>query len=207
MDDNIKTYMDFEKHLLEDEQPSDYFNQIFQENSFADKHPFNMLNKLKHIKQSPKYHPEGSVWNHTMLVIDYAASKKDQSSNPKFFMWAALLHDLGKIPATKIKKGRVTAYAHDRLGEKLAIDFLEALDADKNTIYAVSKMVRWHMQILYLLKDLPFADIKTMLTEVTLEDIALLSLCDRLGRGNISPSCQLEEEKNVRLFIEKCKQT
>lgn len=29
-----------------------------------------MLRKLKSTVQSPKYHPEGNVWNHTLLVID-----------------------------------------------------------------------------------------------------------------------------------------
>lgn len=200
----MKIYINFENHLIKDEKPSLYFNELFKDRNFAETYPFSMLNKLKQIKQSPKYHPEGSVWNHTMLVIDYAASKKHQSSSSKIFMWATLLHDLGKIPATKIKNGKVTAYDHDRLGVELSREFLEALKADTEIINAVSKMVRWHMQILYVVKDLPFANIQTMLSEVSLEDIALLSLCDRLGRGNMTPICQLEEENNVQLFIQKC---
>lgn len=204
--DNFKTiFEDFEKHLLEDEKPSNYFTKIFAEKELANKYPFSLLQDLKKVEQCTKHHPEGNVWNHTMLVVDEAASKKNQSNDPKMFMWSALLHDLGKIPATKVRKGRITAYDHDKLGENLAKDFLTKLEASDELIYKVSKMVRWHMQILYVVKDLPYADIKKMLSETELENIALLSLCDRLGRGKVLPDKKLEEEKNVEIFLEKCR--
>ncbi len=206
MDDLKKIYMDFEKHLMTDKQPSHYFNQIFDEEpSYFSKYPFDILTNLKEINQSLKYHPEGNVWNHTMLVIDHAAIRKNQSNNPKALMWAALLHDIGKVTATKIRKGRITAYNHDKFGENLSVEFLTALEAEKDLIHLVSKMVRWHMQILFVVKKLPFADIKAMLSEVNLEDIALLSLCDRLGRGNMSDSILKDEMNNVETFISECK--
>ncbi|SMB90453.1 HDIG domain-containing protein [Desulfonispora thiosulfatigenes DSM 11270] len=195
MKTNQFIFTDFEKHLLNDEKPSNYFTKLLNEHNILDNYPFTMLRDLKKTEQSPQHHPEGNVWNHTMQVVDHAASRKNQSSNPRVFMWSALLHDLGKVPATKIKKGKITAYNHDKLGEKLAQDFLTSLGAEKNLIHEVSKMVRWHMQILYVVKNLPFAKIKSMLSEVKLEDIALLSLCDRLGRGKMSPEKIAEEEK------------
>lgn len=201
--DNI--YNEIEKHLLEDEKPSDYLNALFKEKNIAYQHPFTMVNILKKIEQSPKHHPEGSVWNHTMLVTDYAASKKQQSSDPKIFMWSAFLHDIGKASTTKKKNGRITAYDHDKHGGQLVNEFLSSFNVPKDFIKKVSQMVRWHMQILYVVKDLPFANIKQMLSELELDDIALLSLCDRLGRGHISDETIAHEEKNVELFIEKCK--
>lgn len=204
---NSEIYINFEKHLMNDENPSHYFNQFFQDKTISASYPLSMLHDLKNIKQSPKYHPEGNVWNHTMLVIDNAATRKDQSRQPKALMWAALLHDLGKVPATKIRKGRITAYNHDKLGEKMAVDFLTALNAPQEMIHQVSKLVRWHMQILFVVKDLPFADITTMLNDVNLDDIALLSLCDRLGRGDIAEKNIQTEQQNVKLFVKKCKET
>lgn len=199
-------FNDFEKHLMNDKKPSIYFNRIFSEKSISKKYPLTMLSILKKIEQSPKHHAEGNVWNHTMLVVDKAAVRKNHSKNPRAFMWAALLHDIGKAPATKIRKGRITAYDHDKYGEELAIAFLEEFEVDNDFIYDVSKMIRWHMQTLYVVKNLPYANIEKMLEETNLIDISLLCLCDRLGRGNMTKDKITEEEQNIKIFIKKCKE-
>ncbi len=38
-------------------------------------------------------------------------------------MWGALLHDLGKAPTTKIRKGKITSYDHDKVGAELVRNF------------------------------------------------------------------------------------
>ena len=73
-------------HILLDEQPSVYLNTIVNTKMFKE-HPFSMLYKLKETEQSPIHHPEGNVWNHTMLVLDWAAKLKNKSQNEKIFMW------------------------------------------------------------------------------------------------------------------------
>ncbi|AET69534.1 UTP:GlnB (protein PII) uridylyltransferase [Desulfosporosinus orientis DSM 765] len=198
------TFAELEAHLLRDEKPADFFNQLRKTGFFQEQYPFTMLGALEKVPQSPKHHPEGSVWNHTMLVLDNAGEWKHLSKNPRAFMWSALLHDLGKAPATKIRKGRITSYDHDILGEKLAVDFLKELCNDQPFIQQVAKLVRWHMQILFVIKELPFADIKKMSAEVSIEEIALLGLCDRLGRGNMTRDKKLEVEKSIMTFLEKC---
>ncbi len=197
-------YLKFEKHLLEDARPSAYFNGWLESGILTKESPFNMLSSLANIPQSPKYHPEGNVWNHTMMVVDQGALRKGESTGPKVFMWAALLHDIGKKPATKIKKGRITAYDHDRMGEKMAFDFLKELGCEYDFSIKVSKMVRWHMQLLFVLKELPFAHIEKMLDEVHLDEISLLALCDRLGRGNLENESIEKEYENIQNFKEIC---
>jgi tRNA nucleotidyltransferase (CCA-adding enzyme) len=61
------------------------------------------------------------------------------------------------------------------------------------------------MQILFVLKDMPFADIDKMAEEVSIDEIALLSLCDRLGRGEMTSEKLRKEEEDVRIFIKKCR--
>lgn len=78
------------------------------------------------------------------------------------------------------------------------------INGDDEFINRVSKMVRWHMQILFVTKGLPFADIRRMVSEVSVEEVALLGLCDRLGRGNITLDKKLIEEKGIITFLEKC---
>lgn len=195
----IDLYNDIDSHLLNDKKPSVYMGNIPDDD--LSKYPFVMLYDMKNTEQSLKHHPEGSVWNHTMLVLDCAAGMKEHSSDEKVFMWAALLHDIGKVPTTKIRHGKITSYDHDTWGERMAKDFLEAFNADINFIRAVSKLVRWHMQILFVVKDMPFKDIENMKKETDVNDVALLGLCDRLGRAFTDEKYRQDEEENVRKFI------
>lgn len=200
----MQTFIEFDSHLLNDEKPSNYFNELSKTGIFEVKYPYTLLGDLMKVPQSPKHHPEGSVWKHTMLVLDNAGERKHLSQNPKVLMWSALLHDLGKAPATRITKGKITSYDHDKLGERLSVEFLKEFNGDDEFINRVSKMVRWHMQILFVTKGLPFADIRRMVSEVSVEEVALLGLCDRLGRGNMTLDKKLVEEKGIITFLEKC---
>ena len=200
----MQTFIEFDSHLMNDQEPSNYFIKLSKTGIFEVKYPYTLLGDLMKVPQSPKHHPEGSVWNHTLLVLDNAGERKHLSQNPKVLMWSALLHDLGKASATKITKGRITSYDHDKLGERLSAKFLKEFTSDDEFINQVSKMVRWHMQILFVTKGLPFADIRRMASEVSIDEVALLGLCDRLGRGNMTIDKKLIEEKGIITFLEKC---
>ena len=197
-------FKEFEKHMLEDEKPSKYFNKIIAENWFISSYPFNLIADLVKTQQSPIHHPEGNVWKHTMMVLDNAAERRMQSEDPRSFMWAALLHDLGKAQSTKLKNGRITSYDHDKTGEEMTIKFLKCFEVDEKFIYDVSKLVRWHMQILFVNKDLPFANIKSMAKETSIREVALLGTCDRLGRGEMDLLKAKDEMLNIEIFIKKC---
>ncbi len=187
-------------HILKDEQPSLYLNEISKESVF-DEFPLEMLNSLKKSEQSPKHHPEGNVWIHTMMVLDEAAKIKEKSSDPDVLMWAALLHDIGKPGTTKVRKGRITSYDHDKVGAELARKFLAELTDDKEFTEKVSELIRWHMQILFVVNNLPFADIRSMKKRTDIHEVALLGLCDRMGRLGVN---RREEEENILKFLERC---
>jgi len=163
-----------------------------------------MLSRLKKTEQNPQWHPEGNVWNHTLNVVDNGALVREKSADETVFMWSCLLHDIGKPPTTRVRRGKITAYDHDKVGEKLSAEFLSAFNCDDEFIYKVSKMVRWHMQVLMVVKNLPFADLETMVGEVPANEIALLAMCDRLGRGEVTDRIISEEKKNIERFLEKC---
>lgn len=201
----MPTFIEFDAHLMSDNKPSNYIEELSKTGIFEVKYPYTLLGDLKKVPQSPTHHPEGSVWNHTMLVLDNAGERRHLSKDPKVFMWAALLHDLGKAPTTQLKKGKITSYDHDKFGERLSIEFLKEFISDDKFINQVSKMVRWHMQILFVTKGLPFADIKRMSAEVSIDEIALLGLCDRLGRGEMTLDKKQEEERSIKTFLEKCR--
>lgn len=187
-------------HLLLDDKPSEYFNSVLNTPIFQE-YPFSLLYKMQETEQSPTHHPEGNVWNHTMLVVDKAAKIKNKSKNEKIFMWAALLHDIGKPDTTRNKKGKITSYDHEKVGYTLAKDFLREFTKDNEFIEKVAGLIRWHMQILHVVKDLSFADIKSMKEQTDYKEVALLGYCDRLGRTNVNIK---KEEENINIFIKKC---
>jgi tRNA nucleotidyltransferase (CCA-adding enzyme) len=204
MQDKIRLYKEIDHHLLYESAPSQYLNSLRDNFMFREVSPFKMIGDLINTDQNLTHHPEGSVWNHTLMVVDEAAKVKEQSSDPRVFMWSALLHDIGKAPTTRIRKGRITSYDHDKVGKDLSIRFLREFDEDKEFIDKVSRIVRWHMQILFVVKDLPFAEIGNMLSEVSIDEIALFSICDRLGRGRLTSEKEAEERGNIEVFRTKC---
>jgi putative nucleotidyltransferase with HDIG domain len=204
MMDKKDLYLEINEHLINDDNPSKYLQEIRDSYNFKEEFPFKMLGDLINTEQNLTHHPEGSVWNHTMMVIDEAAKRKSKSQDERVFMWAALLHDIGKAPTTKLKKGRITSYDHDKVGEELSIKFLREFEEDEVFINKVSRIVRWHMQILFVVKDLPFAELNNMLEETSPREIALFSLCDRLGRGRMTAEKKAEEKRANEIFLQKC---
>lgn len=202
MTEKKKLFEEMQAHLLKDDAPSDYLNPVSEKEIFNE-YPFSMLNRLKEVPQSPKHHPEGNVWNHTMLVVDAAARKKDKSRDPSAFMWAALLHDIGKADTTNNDKGRITAYNHEKVGALQAADFLKGFLDDEALIRRIVSLIRWHMQILFVVKSMQFADIGSMLKETEPEEVALLGYCDRMGRLGADGET---EKENLEIFLAKCRE-
>lgn len=197
-----RLYLNIEYHLLHDSKPSDYLKEIYSNNPLFQQYPFDMLYKLNDTKQSLKYHPEGTVWNHTLLVVNEAANVKSKSKNQKVFMWAAFLHDIGKPSTTKDRKGKITSYDHDEVGANLSKKFLLFFTEDKNFIDQVCELIRYHMQILFVVNNLPFSDIQGMKEHTDIYEVALLGLCDRIGRLN---SDRKKEQCTINQFLQKCK--
>lgn len=180
------------EHLLKDEKPSEYIEELSERKEFQE-YPFGLLLILKTSEQSPKYHAEGNAWNHTMLVIDEAARGRSKSKNPLVFMWSSLLHDIGKPETTRVRKDRITSYDHDIVGERLSREFLECFTQDESFVQAVTAMVRYHMHMLYILRKLPYADLTGLLRKVDVDELALLCLCDRLGRKGADTAAERKE--------------
>lgn len=148
------------------------------------------LQGLAGVAQSPLHHPEGDVWTHTMLVVDYASTIKAQAKNPACFLLAALCHDLGK-PATTTTddRGQIHAYGHDEVGAGVARDFLTRIGMDEEPIKYVENMVALHMQPNRKAK----ANAKVKSTNqmfdksVCPEDLLLLAEADHCGKGAHEP--------------------
>ena len=62
---------ELEKALLKAKRPSIFFEEMRRMEQLSDWFP--EVRALIGVVQSPVHHPEGDVWNHTMLVLDQAA--------------------------------------------------------------------------------------------------------------------------------------
>jgi poly(A) polymerase len=94
-------------------------------------------------EQSPDYHPEGSVFNHLLLMLKHLPP-----DGPVSLPWAVLLHDVAK-PLTASPDpdtGSIHFYGHERVGAEMAENILERLRFPRKQIDAIVKAVRCHMQ-------------------------------------------------------------
>jgi len=91
---------------------------------------------------SPEFHPEGDVANHTALLL--AGLEKGCSLT---LALAALLHDMGK-PATRAEKanGRATFYGHEKVGAEMAEQLLHRLKFPNDVVATVCNHVANHMK-------------------------------------------------------------
>ena len=99
-------------------------------------------------EQSPDYHPEGTVFEHLVLMLRHLPANADP-----LLPWAVLLHDIAK-PVTASRDARTGAihfYGHERLGAEMAERMLQRLRFPGKQIDALVKAVRCHMQF----KDAP----------------------------------------------------
>ncbi len=193
----MSVFKELNNILINEEKPSVKIEELMNEKIFIES-DFNILNKLKNVPQDQKFHPEGNVWNHTKLVIDTAAKVKEFSLNNEVFMWSALFHDIGKIETTKFIKGRYRSYNHDKVGKgityKILIKYFDKEKAEK-----ISEIVSFHMHHIYILNDLPFSNIPGLINSSCYNDIIILFICDKLGRGNQT----VEEKKKALLEVNK----
>lgn len=190
---------DVEKHLLNDSKPSVYLRECLNKGMFDD-YPFSMIKDLQTVDQNPKFHPEGNVFIHTMMVVDEGVKSREKSHDKRALMWGLLLHDLGKKPTTRLRKGRLTSYDHDKVGATMAHEFLSYFNEDDEFIEKVTSLVKWHMQSLFVTKSMKFQNIEGMLEEVDPNEIVLVALSDRLGRGNLNEEEVKETIKDVNKF-------
>ncbi len=180
------------KALLKAEKPSIFFEVLRQMGQLSTWFP--EVEALIGIPQPETYHAEGDVWNHTMLVLDAAAQRRDQVSNPMGFMLSALCHDFGKAVCTEVVDGAVHAYGHETEGLPLVRQFLSRITSEKQLFQYVLNMVQLHMKPN---KMAGVSSVKSMnkLFDSSVEpsDLIHLAACDELGRISQIPHVPKED--------------
>ena len=123
------------------------------------------LEAMKGVLQPEQFHPEGDVFQHTRLMLQFLP---ETVSVPLVF--AVLLHDVAKpVTATVDKTGRIRFNEHDRIGAAMTEAIMRRLRFSGAEIEATVEMVRQHM----VFKDVPkmrVAKLKRFMARPTFDD-------------------------------------
>ncbi len=165
-----RVWMEWQKLLLHAPKPSTGF-ELMRSLGITQRY-FPELHALIGVPQNPEYHPEGDVWNHTMMVVDAmrglttkigirneelgiesrgeVKSKKykvkDWEKEKLKFMLAALCHDLGKATHTQIEPdGRIRAIGHEAAGVEPTRSLLGRLTREQDLIESITPLVEHHL--------------------------------------------------------------
>lgn len=143
------------------------------------------LQDLTTTCQRLDYHPEGHVFNHTMLVIDIAALCRQKTDQPLWFMWACLLHDIGK-PLVTTPGGH--APKHNEAGVEV-FKKVTIIQSKKQREY-IETMIMYHMHLMNMSRnhsrDIKYLRLlKNIHQKISLNDLIWISCCDKLGRGKV----------------------
>ncbi|MPQ42190.1 HD domain-containing protein [Clostridium tarantellae] len=193
-------FLQIEKHLLEDANPSIYLRNILNNESFKNS-IFSILYELKNIQQNPNYHPEGCVLTHTLLVVDEAAKIRKKANNKAAFMWAALFHDIGKAKTTLEIDDEIVDKNHDRVGAEMVRRILREVSTNNNFNNYVINLVKHHMTHFYVLNKSSYGEVHHMIYNANIYDLALLSYCDRIGKNIVNPTTKYKILKSINQFL------
>lgn len=177
-----RVWGELEKALLKADHPSRFFKILRKMEQLDGWFP--ELKALIGVPQNPRYHGEGDVWNHTMLVLDEAAKLRDRAEHPLWLLLAALTHDFGKAICTKEVGGTIHAYDHETLGLPLVERFLRRLTRESACIRYIINMGALHMKPISLAaaNSAPKASNRMFDRAADPEGLILLALADDRGR-------------------------
>lgn len=194
-----RIFEEFNKMLMKSNKPSIGMN-FLREIGYLPKELKDLIGCIQRLDM----HPEGDVWNHTMLVLDKMASLRNLLDNPLAIMYSALCHDMGK-PLVTDTEGK--SIGHEKAGIEVARTFLNKFTNDSNIHKIVLSIVENHMKPIQLYsqksKNSSIIRLKKKIEGIcTFKDLILFSQADFEGRGgynDFSPIKEWFEEKDTKI--------
>ena len=187
---------ELEKALLQAPRPSVFFRAL-RDMEQLDVW-FGELAALIGVKQNPKYHSEGDVWEHTMMVVDVAADYRGRVDDPMALMLAALAHDFGKAVSTRVINGALHAYGHEKTGVPLTRQFLSRVVGSGRRAELVLELVEHHMRPNVSAVNRAGVKSTNRMFDSVGEPAALMYLALADSRGKIAPGENVVHEDFLR---------
>ncbi|TLS67595.1 HD domain-containing protein [Mariprofundus erugo] len=154
---------------------------------------------LTDCPQDPRWHPEGSVWKHTLQVVDQAARIADRQGLDRHareqLLIAALCHDMGKVDTTiRHDNGRISSPGHNLQSLTRAGSFLRRIDFPKEMEAYISPLIREHMTHMHgIASEKSVRRLAFRLQPANIELWEMLVEADASGRFPAPPSRPAQE--------------
>ena len=185
-----RVYAEWKKLLLKSPKPSIGF-ELMRELGILQCY-FPELHALIGIPQSPKWHPEGDVWVHTMMTLD-AMERELKMKNERLkmkerqklmFLFAILCHDLGKATHTTIEEdGTIRSIGHEYAGVEPTKTLMYRLTDEHDFIENILPLVEHHLKPSQFYRNGAKAPaIRRLATKVNIEELVVVAKADFLGR-------------------------
>jgi tRNA nucleotidyltransferase (CCA-adding enzyme) len=180
-----RVMMEWQKLLLKSPKPSVGF-ELMRSLGVLERY-FLELHALIGVPQSPKWHPEGDVWVHTMMSLDAMANlcREGYTQERRLrLLFAILCHDLGKATHTQIdEEGRIRAIGHERAGVEPTQKLLYRLTNEHRFIASLLPLVEHHLKPsqFYHAKSNASA-IRRLAMQVDILELVIVAKADFLGR-------------------------
>ena len=118
------------------------------------------VDRLSGIEQPAKYHPEGDVWQHTLLMFENLSAP----ASPEL-AWSILLHDIGKVPAFSLDEDNIPHFfGHEVMGSEMVDVIAGRLRFSNSLRESVAHAVRNHMRFASV-QSMRKAKLKRLLAE------------------------------------------
>jgi len=111
------------------------------------------IDRLQKVEQPPRFHPEGDVWQHTLMMLELLP-EEDYDANI-LLAWASLLHDAGKALTRTEDENGVHFYGHVQSGEEIADDIMRRLRFSRANRETVLSLIHYHMVFMNVQKMRP----------------------------------------------------
>lgn len=131
--------------------------------------------RMKGLFQGKPVQPDGDLWDHTKLVLDFLPIDPDFT-----LAFAALLHDVGKPATFAIQDGRMTFHNHEQVGRSIADRLARDLKLANAERERIDWLVEYH-QYLGQATQLREAKLKRILAAPGIEDLLALHRADALA--------------------------
>ncbi len=96
--------------------------------------------ELSGVEQNPKFHPEGDVFEHTMIMLNHVALPNLN------LIWSVLLHDIGKKATFSVDEKGIHFYSHEVVGAAMAEKLMTRLRFPNDSIVRITKAIVNHMR-------------------------------------------------------------
>ncbi len=141
------------------------------------KHFYPELEATKHLQQEPGRHHK-DVWEHTKLVVK-------QSVKRPAVRWAALLHDIGKVPTRTFTSSGVHFHGHAEVGARMFDKVNRRLPLENDLRRKVRFLIKYHLRSAQYEEDWSDSAIRRFARDMEKHLVDLLDL----SRADITSKC------------------